>query len=255
MNTSNKGTILIGMPLQNSANTLRRAIKSVLSQKNLKRNLILFIVDDNSTDNWKEVISDYIYDLRIVFKSVNIGKVYAVRNYILDYVRENMPKVEYIGRLDADDMLADEYVLCRIEKIMDKYAPDVIIAGNKQMLNDKIIRVNYATKNLLDYNYLEKRLALMAKGVLEGELPSCNTFVRPIGSIYYKNLESAEDHWYTVDLLLNQDKYKIYVAEDIIYAIYTLNGLITSQNKKTQKYLESRKKLYKYFLYQIRMRG
>ena len=240
--------IVIGMPLKNGSKTIRRAVESILSQKKVGREVVLLIANDGSTDSWRDEISQYLQDPRIIVIDVNFGKTYAVRNFILDYVRKNMPGVAYIGRLDADDFLADEYALYRVEQIMDKYDPDVIIAGNKQMLGEKIIRENLANKRFFEYDYLREMLMLMSNGVLEGELPSCNIFVKPSVDIKYRDIDSAEDHWYLVDILLNKERYKIYIAESLIYAVYSIDGKVTQNNKKREAYLRSRKLLYKYFL-------
>ncbi len=248
MNSDGKRAILIGMPLKNNENTLRRAVESVFKQRNLNRKLILFIVNDGSTDNWKDKISDYLDNCEIIVENVKFGRVHAVRNYILDYVYQNLQEVEYIGRLDADDRIVDSDTLSRIENVMNLYSPDVIMAGNIQVENGQIVGINRADKRLLDDDYLESRLFQMANGNLTGELPSCNTFVKPSVSIRYKNVRSAEDHWYTVDLLLNKDKYDIYIAEDILYSVYTLSGNVTRENKEKNIYLKSRRMLYQYFL-------
>lgn len=249
MNSDEK--IVIGMPLKNGAKTIRRAVESVFSQRKVRREIILLIANDGSTDSWKSEISHYLQDPRVMVIDVEFGKTYAVRNFILDYVRNNMPDAAYIGRLDADDFIADEYSLHRIERIMDAYDPDVIIAGNKQMLGGNIIRENPADIRFLDYSYLEKRLKMMADGILQGELPSCNLFVKPTVDVRYKDIDSAEDHWYLVEILLNKYLYNIYIAEDLIYAVYSLDGKVTEDNKKREAYLRSRKLLYRYFLKRV----
>ncbi len=247
----NPGKIVIGMPLRNGAPEVRRAIESVLNQKGTRRDVLLLIVDDNSTDSWKEICSDLLEDEHIMVIKANIGRVYAIRNFILKYVRENMPEAEYVGRLDSDDYIAYEFALSDIEKIMDAYSPDVILTGNKQSSGGRIIRENRADKRLLDFEYLGKRLEGMARGILEDELPSCNLFVKPSVEITYRDVESAEDHWYLVDLLLNKDRYKIYIADELIYSVYNLDGETTAENKKNLKYEMSRKQLYRYFLKEV----
>lgn len=251
MSTANNGKIVIGMPLKNGANTLRRAVESILTQRSVEREILILIVNDGSTDNWRDVISDYLDDQRIIIENVKFGKTYAVRNFILDYIRKNIPDAEYIGRLDADDFIVDEYALSKIEKVIDLYEPDIIIAGNKQMLNNNIVGVNYANKKLLNTEFLKTRLLQMANGAIEGELPSCNVFVKPTVDVRYKDVESAEDHWYIVELLLRKSCYKIYMAEEIIYSIYTLNGNLTKNNRKRNVYLKSRRELYNYFISKI----
>ena len=121
-------TIVIGMPLKNGAKTIKRAVSSILNQNGLKRNLILVIANDNSTDNWKNELTEFIKDDRLFIKDVNFGKSYKVRNYINSYIRENIPDVDYIGRLDADDYISDDKTLSEIERIMDLHNPDIIIS-------------------------------------------------------------------------------------------------------------------------------
>jgi len=243
-----KGKIVIGMPLKNSATTIKRTVLSVLNQKNVKREIILIIANDNSTDDWKKEIKEYINNDRIIIKNVNLGKSYKVRNFLNDFIRNEIVNVDYIGRLDADDFIVNDTTLSKIEKIMDKYNPDVIISGNKLSINNEIIdRMNFADKRLLDFKFLKSKLELMATGDPLGELPSCNTFIKPDIKIEHKDIESAEDHWFTVDLLLNKDKYNIYIADNILYSVYSLSGALTSQNKQQTKFLESRKLLLKYF--------
>ncbi len=244
-----KGKIVIGMPLKNGASTIRRAVASIFSQKNVNREILLVIANDNSTDNWKEEILDYLNTDKVIIKNVDFGKSYKVRNFLNNFIRNEIENVDYIGRLDADDYIVNNTVLSEIEKIMNKYNPDVIISGNKLAIDNKIIdRINFADRRLLDLQFLESKLELMAEGNPLGELPSCNTFIKPSVNIEYKDVESAEDHWFTVDLLLNKDKYNIYIAENILYAVYSLSGDLTNLNKKKYKYLKSRNLLLKYFM-------
>lgn len=236
------------MPLKNGAPTIKRAVDSVFLQRGLKRELQLLIVNDNSNDNWYEEIIDYIGDPRIVIEDVNFGEISKVRNHILEYAKKRLSSQSYIGRLDVDDIIIDEFALSKIEVIIDKYNPDVIIAGNKQSLKGKLLdRINYADKRLINHKFLEKKLYQMSRGDPEGELPSCNVFVKNSVDLLYKLVESAEDHWYTVDLLLNNHKYDIYIAHDLLYANYSLNGNITNINKDRKTYLRSRQQLLDYY--------
>ena len=112
-------------------------------------------------------------------------------------------------------------------------------------MNDKVIsRVNRATKDLLDHNYLINRLKNMSNGIAEAELPSCNVFMSKKSLRDYPAKNSAEDHFLLVDLLLGKNDYKIVIAEDVLLTIYNLNGKITADNKKRTIYLETRKELY-----------
>jgi UDP-N-acetylglucosamine 4-epimerase len=238
--------IVLAMPMCNSVRTIRRAVMSIVTQKNVRRQLILVIGNDNSIDNWQQQIEDLISDNIIIMDVVDGGKSYKVRNAINEYILNNLKNIAYIGRLDADDELADESVISRLEQIMDNEYPDVILAGNYQRYENEIVGLNIPTKNLLLKNYLLKRLYNMSLGIFEAELPYCNIFIRPECMINYPPKESAEDHWFTAELLLNSNNKKVHIAEDFIYSIYSISGCLTKTNKRQDKYLHSRKELYEY---------
>ncbi len=245
----NERMIVIGMALKNSKSTLKDAINSLLIQKNVKRHIILIIADDASTDNWQEEIGNIIHDHRIRIVSVNFGKVFAIRNFILDYIRHEFPNADLIGRLDADDILTDEYCLSKIEEVLDTDTPDVIIAGNKLSYNNQILpRINKSDKRLLDFDYLGSRLYRMSMCDKNAELPSCNVFIVPSLDVYYPEVDSAEDHWLTVNLILQKKNIKIICATNILYITYSLSGDVTKINRESNKYVISRKELYTYFM-------
>jgi glycosyltransferase involved in cell wall biosynthesis len=244
---NNHEKIVLAMPIRNDALTIRKAIQSVLNQKNVRRKLMLVIGNDNSTDNWKQEIEDLILDNIVIINIAEGGKSYKVRNAINDYILNNLKNVVFIGRLDADDELAEDFVISKIEQIIETQNPDVIIAGNYQREENEIVGTNIPNENFLNYTYLLERLYKMSTGIFEAELPSCNTFVKPECMIKYPSKDSAEDHWFTVELLLKSNILKIYIASDLIYLTYSLSGKLTQSNVKNDKYTNSRKELYNYF--------
>lgn len=252
----NEGTIVIGMPLRDGAKTVKRSIESVLNQKGLRRNLLLLIVNDGSSDGWEEEIKTLLEDPRLIVAQADLGSSHMVRNFIHEYVKQHIPTADYIGRLDADDRIVEEFALSKIEERMDLHDPDVIIAGNKLSMDGKIIdRINYADRRLLQPEFLQEKLFQMSKGKPEGELPSCNVFVKPSVPITYREMESAEDHWYTVDLLLQNERLNIHIAEDLLFALYSLDGNVTKMNRKNGSYAQSRKKLHEYYVSYSTRRG
>ena len=93
-------------------------------------------------------------------------------------------------------------------------------------------------------DYLLFRLKQMAECLPEGELPSCNLFIKPDKILPYPSVESGEDHALFVHYLLNKDRYKIYFAENLLPVIYDLGGKATSNNKFSGNYIRCRKELY-----------
>lgn len=242
--------ILICMPLKNAEKTLEKSVYSVLNQKDTKREIILIIGNDNSTDNSETLLNEIAsQNPNVVLLNVNFGNAYLNRNYLNDYVRTNYPNCVLIGRLDADDMIYKEDTISEIEKLFDENNFDVLICGNKQVKNGTVLDwENRPSKKLLEDDFLLNQLFEMAQGNPKAELPSCNTFIKPTVKIEYPNKASAEDHWFTVLLLLQKEKLNILIDENLLYCFYSLDGFATHSNKKTNNYLKSRNELYQFYL-------
>jgi nucleoside-diphosphate-sugar epimerase/uncharacterized radical SAM superfamily Fe-S cluster-containing enzyme len=247
----NREKIVLSMPLRNAGNTVRRAVLSIINQQQVQRKLMLVIGNDGSNDDWKQRINDLISDNLIIIDIVDGGKSYKVRKRINEYILDNIKNIGYIGRLDADDELADELVISRLERIMERHQPDVIMAGNYQRKEDKIIAKNMPGRNLLNPACLLERLRKMSLCLPEAELPSCNILVKPELTLNYPSKESADDHWFMVELLLKSDTLKIHIAEELIYSIYSLSGNITKLNKINRNFFYDRKELYEYATQQL----
>jgi len=233
------------MPIKNAEKTLHKAISSVLNQKNIKREIILLIGNDNSNDNSLQIINDFLSNTNIQLLNLNFGKVYLVRNFLNQYARENIKNCILIGRLDADDIITNDYVVSEIESLFEQQNFDVLICGNHQSKDGKILEwKNQPSKMLLDDNFLLNQLEELANGNPKAELPSCNTFIKPTIKIDYPDQVSAEDHWFTVSLLLQKNKLNIHIDENLLYCIYSLDGFQTSNNQKNASYKQSRIELY-----------
>lgn len=244
-NRADEKKIVIGIALHNGRNTIRRCLQSILNQENLSSHLWVLIADDDSNDGWEEDVSDLLTLTNVMVIRVKNNATHKTRNDIHAYVKKYFGSVELIGRLDCDDTYSDNLVLSRIEHIQKQSGADVVLAGNYLRLEDKVIsRVNRATKDLLDCDYLINRLKDMSNGIPEAELPSCNVFMSKRSLHDYPAKNSAEDHFLLVDLLLSKNDYRIAIAEDVLLTVYNLDGKITADNKRCALYLQTRKELY-----------
>lgn len=255
-NYSPKEQIVICMPLKNAEKTVRNAVFSVLQQTNTKREIILLVGNDNSTDNSKSIIEEISSKYpTIILLNVNFDKVYLNRNYLNEYARRNYPNCVLIGRLDADDMICNKNTISEIEKLFEKYSFDVLICGNKQMKNGIVLEwENKPSKKILQEDFLLNQLYELTQGNSRAELPSCNTFIKPFVKTQYPEKNSAEDHWFTVLLLIQKNKLKIQIEENLLYSIYSLDGYTTINNIKENYYKESRKELYEYYKHKDRIK-
>ncbi|WP_111710176.1 glycosyltransferase family A protein [Lutibacter citreus] len=239
--------IVIGVAMHNNSLDIKRCITSILKQKKIKREIHIVIGNDNSTDDWKEVLNDLIIENKegISILDLNNSNVVNTRNDINNFIIKNIENTELIGRLDADDEYSDEFVLSSIEKILDKNNPDLILAGNYLRKNNIICnRVNRSTAKLQDIDYLKERVLRMSEGDKSSELPSCNLFIRPNVLLPYPNIESGEDHLLLLNYLTSKKRYNWHFAESLLAVIYNLNGTSTSNNKNSNTYLASRLEMF-----------
>lgn len=241
--------IVICMPLKNAEKTLEKSVYSVLNQKNTKREIILIIGNDNSTDNSETIIKEIAsQNPNVVLLNVNFGNAYLNRNFLNEYARIKYPNCVLIGRLDADDVIYTENTISEIEKLFDDNNFDVLICGNKQVKNGIVLEwENKPSKKLLQDDFLLNQLFEMTRGNPKAELPSCNTFIKPTIKTEYPDKASAEDHWFTVLLLLQKEKLSILIDENLLYCFYSLDGFATHSNKKTNNFAKSRNELYKFY--------
>jgi glycosyltransferase involved in cell wall biosynthesis len=248
-NYNPKEQIVICMPLKNAEKTIKKSVYSVLNQINTKREIVLLIGNDNSTDHSETIIKEIAsQNSSIVLLNVNFEKASLNRNYLNEYARINYPNCILIGRLDADDVIYDQNTISEIEKLFDENNFDVLMCGNKQVKNGIVSEwENKPSKNFLNSDFLLNHLFEMAQGNSKAELPSCNTFIKPTIKIDYPDKESAEDHWFSVLLLLQKEKLKILIDENLIYCYYSLDGFATISNKKTNNYKISRNELYQFY--------
>ncbi len=247
--------IVICMPLKNAEKTIEKSIFSVLNQKNTKREIVLLIGNDNSTDNSELILNKIVsQNANVVLLNVDFSNAYLNRNYLNDYARTNYPNCILIGRLDADDVIYTEYTISQIENLFDENNFDVLMCGNKQVKDGVILDwENKPNKQLLDDKFLSNQLFEMTQGNPKAELPSCNTFIKPKVNIEYPNKVSAEDHWFTVLLLLQKERIKILIDENLIYCLYSLDGFTTHNNKKTNSFRENRQQLCQFYKTQINL--
>jgi glycosyltransferase involved in cell wall biosynthesis len=102
-------SVAVAIPVFNGANTLARAIDSVLSQR-FDGELEAIVVDDGSTDGTAEVLRRYSGRIRILHRQ-NRGPAHA-RNAAVA-----VSTAEYIAFLDADDAFMAEKLANTVPKL------------------------------------------------------------------------------------------------------------------------------------------
>lgn len=99
------------IPTYNRAYCLERAINSVLKQT--YKNFNLLIIDDNSSDNTKEITNQYLNDERVSYYKLDVNKgVSAARNIGIEKSTSS-----WVAFLDSDDEWLEDKLTKQVEYI------------------------------------------------------------------------------------------------------------------------------------------
>lgn len=145
--------ISVFTPTYNRAPLLKRVYDSLIVQSNTDFEWI--IVDDGSTDDTKDVVADFMAEIKIpiiYFKQENKGKHFAINQGV------RLANGDYFLILDSDDALAHEAINQILESINLIVAIPNIggVVGRKIYFNAKLIGQpigNNIISNALDVRY------------------------------------------------------------------------------------------------------
>ncbi|WP_156739697.1 glycosyltransferase family 2 protein [Paenibacillus oryzae] len=128
--------VSIVMPTYNRGNVIEKAIDSVINQT--YSNWELFIVDDASLDNTKEVVSNYINeDSRIQFISNTINKgANACRNQ-----GAAIAHGEYIAFIDSDNQWYPDKLLKQVEVLNTNSSNTDFVYSKEKVINEESIKI------------------------------------------------------------------------------------------------------------------
>jgi len=118
------------IPIYNDAPYIQEAITSVLSQG--VEDLEILVVDDGSTDNFEEKITDLNMSLIRLIKQANSGAAEARNNGI------RHASGEYIAFLDADDVWAPNKLKLQLEVIMNRKGVNMVFGQVKEFYDSSI---------------------------------------------------------------------------------------------------------------------
>lgn len=254
---TSKEVIAIGMAMRNNADTVGKAIQSILQQKAPERDVFIIVSDDNSTDESFAKVSELsaMYP-NVILEKGSFGNAAKNRNHIQKMVQERFPNCVLLGRLDADDELASDTILQQIETLYDETPFDVLFMANNQILKgDFTGYVNRPDEQLLASDYLLDQLHQMAQGNWEAELPSCNLFIHPAKAIPFEEIYSSEDHRNFVDYLLQAQHLKLVFQPEWIYANYSIDKHFDANHHRIAAKIQSREALYHYAKTEIEKRN
>jgi len=237
-------SVVIAMPLHNQASTLRAALESAISQRLTEGHCAVALLDDQSTDNWQQEVTDLLLHPAIIVLSGHCGNAALARNAILDFVEMELPSARWVARLDSDDLLCSETSVDALVSAGEAKGASFVI-GSNHLVHDN---VQVKPSNIANPEILLDRERLV--GFIEdfcfaraaNELPSCNLLIRTGYGIRYPSLHSAEDHWLVAQLLMFRPDEAVIVPYPV-YCHYTLKGQTTTSNEQLGSYRQAREKM------------
>lgn len=213
------------VPIYNSASTLSRCVKSILSQS--YKNLEVILVNDGSTDGSLEICEKFRQkDARVIVINKKNAGVSAARNTGL-----SIATGEFIQFVDADDYINFDMTQCLVENL-EKNNADFVICGYNRVSGGGFIKKspdNFCSDNLFEFKNCFESLY---KGAFFNA--PWNKLYRKdkIKTLFAENLTIGEDLLFNLSYASNCDK--ILVINDALY-----NYDVSSQKGLASRYDES----------------
>lgn len=237
--------VVIGITVRNQARRLPRALKSALSQDVVENDeAVVVLLDDQSTDNWRESCGELLEHPRVVIIEGVCGSASRARNALLDFVDQYLPYARWVARLDADDTLASNTSVAALCCKGDEFAVQYVLGSNHLSVDGELLdHSNVADPAvLLDRQRLLQFIEAFCLHEEPQELPSCNLVLRCQSGIRYPDVRSAEDHWLVASLLFFHPD-KGVVVPTPVYAVYSLAGSTTQHNRRSAQWALQRERL------------
>lgn len=204
--------VAIILPAYNAQKTIRKTIESVLSQSH--EDFVLYIIDDSSTDNTKEIINEFNYEsrVRLISNRFNQGASKA-RNLGLKSCNEDI-----ICFIDSDDIWSENKLESQLKMLGEGY--NLILTQYLYIDGRNKKEVKYKS-NILDYDsFLKKKYRVCFSSVC---------FKRSGKDLEFEGV-GHEDFLFLNYLFRSYDN--AYIVDETLVEYYVLDGSLSSRKGK-----------------------
>jgi hypothetical protein len=236
-----QASVIVGLSHRNHPSGLNEALRSAMAQ-DMADDLAFLVLDDSSDEGWMQLLeADLLSDPRLVVAAGRFGSPPQSRNGLLDVVDECFPNAKWVARMDADDHFAEPASLRALVQAGDQSDSLFVIGSNRLSVDGEVLpAVNWAmAETLQNQDRLNAFIQAFCRQQVPNELPSCNLLLRTRSGIRYPHANSAEDHWLVAGLLMHRPHEGCVVTEPA-YAVYSLGGVVTQANQKSDAWAKSR---------------
>jgi glycosyltransferase involved in cell wall biosynthesis len=161
--------ISVIIPTYNRSALVRETVNSVLRQT--FSDFELFVIDDGSTDNTREVINS-LNDSRLKYIYQNNSGVSSARNLGIKIARG-----QFICFLDSDDLWPENFLQTMIKKLQDNPQYGAAYCMRTRLFEDGSTQPSYqkeffcsgqVTRNLFEKTFIQTSAICFRKNILEG---------------------------------------------------------------------------------------
>lgn len=220
--------VSIIMPIYNAEKYLCEAIESVLKQT--YTDFELFLINDMSTDNSKQICIEYAKRDRRIVLLENNSETHGpgpTRNIGLDYATG-----EYIYFMDADDWIDDRLLQCAVHRMQETEA-DIVGFGIVYEVHDgqNTSKYCWSGKRILLKDEIKRDFSYFWKA------SSFSLWIylfrrETVKSIKFENMISGEDISYVLDAFCNAEKIA-YISKVLYHYRYVEGSTSRRWNKET----------------------
>ena len=206
------------MGVYNNEYTIKNAIESILNQS--YKNIELIITDDNSSDNSKSIIKNYLNqkNIKLIENKENIGLTKSLNQMI------EASNGKLIARQDADDISLEKRIEVQVGQI-NKLNLDFVSSRAKNLQTNKNIPN-------ISYNLPYKFLIKYKNPFIHGTLVIKKNVLLQLGN-YDERFKYAQDYKLMIDAI--DKNYKFKVLRKPLYLLNTKNN-ISNQYKDEQEF-------------------
>lgn len=243
--------LLIILATYNGEKYLKSQIDSIF--ENTYKDFKLFIVDDNSSDNTREILLTYkkVYPEKIYlkFNEINLG---VKRNFMFSLL-ENLDKYEYFMFCDQDDIWKVDKISLSIKKIKEiedrKKNLPILIHTDLELIDSKGTLLNKSMYKKNNFKYINSLSKLLVENKVTGNTILINSKLAYISCYNIENrVSDIFMHDYYLALIAKSFETLYFIDKPLVLYRQHGNNILGASSKFKNK--NEIKNNYKYLVTQ-----
>lgn len=201
-------TVIMSVYRNDKPEFLEQAILSLINQT--YRVLVYIIVDGKIDENLNNILIKYQHEINLIYRDANLGLAQRL-NELIDITIKD-PCIEYIARMDADD-------ICRLDRI-EKQISYLNQHAEVSVLGSDMIEIDHQGKHIFHKKMLTSHDDIVSSVIRRCPVNHPSVIIRADvfrrGFRYNSNLRNTQDFYLWVDLIVAGFKFAN-INEPLLY--------------------------------------